>query len=67
MMNGTIRTTILATAAVAVPLFSCQIISGEILHGVVGRNESPTLCHWERGLTATFEEPLNQLDLTKDD
>ena len=65
-MTGTRRTTILATAAAAVPLLARQIvaggilqelrqiIAGGILHGLVGGNESLTRCDRGRGLTAAF-------------
>ena len=59
-MTGTRKSTILATAAIAVPFLSCQIVAGEILHGGVGGNESLTYSNWGRGLTAAFEVISNQ-------
>ena len=54
MMTGTRITVILTTTALSVPLIARQIITGGVIHGRVGRNESLTRCHWERGLTAAF-------------
>ena len=65
MMTGTRKSTILATAAIAVPFLSCQIVAGEILHGGVGGNESLTYSNWGRGLTDAFEATSDQTDLIK--
>ena len=67
MMNGTRRTAISVTAAVAAPLLTRHIVVGEMLHGGVERNESLIRCHYKRGLTAGFEAVSNQTDTTKDE
>ena len=59
-MTGTRKTTILATAVIAVHLLSCQIFAVNILHSGVGGNKSLTYSNWGRGLTAAFEVISNQ-------
>ena len=65
-MNSTRRTTILATAAVAIPLLARQIVAGVILHGGGGGKKRNTdLLPLGKGLTATFEATSNKTDPIK--
>ena len=61
-MDGTRRTTILATAAVAVPLLARQIVVGEKISGGSGKKQKPDPLTLVKGLTAAFEVTYNQTD-----